>query len=435
VIVVVVAGATTALVVTVTSGSGSTDPRLVAASLGTIRQTISASGTIQATNEADLSFGVSGAVTAVKVTVGQQVTAGTALATIDSAQLSASVAQAQASLATAQSRLSADQTSGAPAAQVSADQQAITATQAGLADAQGSLGKATLTSPIAGTVAAVNLTVGQQVGSGSGGGTSSGGGGSATAGTGGGGTGGGATGGGGGAAAGGAAGGASSGAASTTTSGSASSTAQIVVLGTDSYKVTASVDDTQVGQVKTGQQAVITANGSTATIYGTVASVGLLATQSGGVATYPVVVDVTGNPGGLHVGAAAQLQIITRQLTNVLTVPTTAVHYTGSTAQVYEMSGGHQVAHPVTVGLSYAGQTEITKGLAAGDMVVVPTTGAANGRGGATRNGGAGGGGFGGGGFGGGGFGGGGGGGFGGGGGGAGGVRGGGGGTGGGGTR
>ncbi|WP_239334544.1 efflux RND transporter periplasmic adaptor subunit, partial [Frankia sp. CiP3] len=338
--VIIVAGSITVGLAVSSSAPGST-PRQVAASLGTIRQAVSATGIVQAAHEADLTFGVSGRVTTVSVTVGQQVSAGQPLATVDSAALTASVAQAQASVSTNQSRLSADQTAGATAAQLNADNQAITAAQDGLAAAQRSLAQASLTSPIAGTVAAVNLAVGQQV---SGGGT-------ATSGAGGGGS-----------------------ASSTSTSASSASSAQVVIVGSDGYKINTSVDDTQIGQIKTGNQSVITPNGATTTLFGTVSTVGLLPTQSSGVATYPVTIDVTGIPAGLHLGASAQVQIIVRQLTDVITVPTAALRYTGSQAQVYQLIGGRQTPRAVTAGVSSGGVTQITAGLAAGDMVVVPDT-------------------------------------------------------------
>ncbi|WP_322780993.1 efflux RND transporter periplasmic adaptor subunit [Frankia sp. Cas4] len=375
VVAVVIVAGSIAVGVAVWPSATASSPRQVAASLGTIRQAVSATGVIQAAHEADLTFGVSGKVTAVSVTVGQQVTAGQALATVDSAALAASVAQAQASVATSQSRLSADQAAGASDAQLNADNQTITAAQDGLGAAQRSLAQAILTSPIAGTVAAVNLTVGQQV---SGGGTTASGGGS------------------------GGGGGSTSGSASTTST--SASSAQVVVVGSDGYKITTTVDDTQIGQIKSGNQSVITPNGATTTVFGTVATVGLLPTQSSGVATYPVIIDVTGTPAGLHLGASAQVQIIVRQLTDVLTVPTAALHYTGSQAQVYELTGSKQTPRAVTVGVSSGGVTQITDGLGAGDMVVLPDS-APTGRvrgGTGTPTGGTGGG-FGGGGFGGGG--------------------------------
>ena len=65
------------------------------------------------------------------------------------------------------------------------------------------------------------------------------------------------------------------------------STAQVVVVSTGSYVVNTTVDSTQVGQIKVGDQATITVSGSTTPVYGTVGSIGLLATTTSGVAPSP----------------------------------------------------------------------------------------------------------------------------------------------------
>jgi multidrug efflux pump subunit AcrA (membrane-fusion protein) len=144
------------------------------------------------------------------------------------------------------------------------------------------------------------------------------------------------------------------------------------VISTGTYVVNASVDDTEVGQLKVGDQAIIVPNGWTSQILGTVASVGLVGSQSSGIATYPVTIDVTGTPGTLPIGASAQISIIIKQLTDVVVVPRGAVHQDGERSVVYEMVGGKQVAHPVTVGLSAGGQTQITEGVTAGTRIVLP---------------------------------------------------------------
>ncbi|MGB7796777.1 MAG: hypothetical protein WBL53_11060, partial [Pseudonocardiaceae bacterium] len=270
-------------------------------------------------------------------------------------------------------------------AQVNADDAALASANAQLTVAQQNLSKATLTAPFAGTVAAVTLTVGQQVS-----GTSSAGSGASAAGSGGG------SGGGGPAGAGGSGGSAASSVAATSTT--TTSNAQVVVISTGSYVVNASVDDTEVGQLKSGEQAVIVPNGATNQIFGTVASVGMVGSQSSGVATYPVTIDVTGSPAGLAIGASTQVSIIVKQLTDVLVVPRAAVHQDAGRSVVYEMAGGKQVAHPVTVGLSTGGQTQIIDGLAAGTRIVLPAAPTGTGSGSAGRGGGAGAGGFGGGG-------------------------------------
>jgi len=337
--------------------------RLVAASTSTVRQTVTASGTIEPAAQDSLSFAVPGQVTSVRVSAGQRVKAGAVLATVDSAALTASVAQARATLAGNQARLSDDTAAGGSATQLSADSAAVTAAQGQLSSAQASLAQATLTSPIAGVVATVNLSVGQQVGSGSGSSGSGSGSGSASSGT----------------------GSASSGSGSATPS-----SAQFLVISTDSWIVNTSVDATQVGLLAVGDQAEISTGTGAAVSYGTVASIGLIASNSTGVASYPVVVSVTGSPAGLHAGATGTVTLIYRQLSDVLVVPSTAVHQVAGRSVVYELAGGKQVAHPVTVGLSSGGSSQITAGLAEGTEVVVPSAGGAGrtGGGGTGRTGG-----------------------------------------------
>ena len=84
--------------------------------------------------------------------------------------------------------------------------------------------------------------------------------------------------------------------AAAASSSSTSSTGQVVVIGTDSYIVNTTVDDTDIGQVAEGDQATVTPTGATTVDYGTVASIGLIATETSDVATFPVVIDVTGRP-------------------------------------------------------------------------------------------------------------------------------------------
>jgi hypothetical protein len=148
--------------------------------------------------------------------------------------------------------------------------------------------------------------------------------------------------------------------------------------------VNTSVDATQVGLLATGDQAEISTGTGAAVVYGTVASIGLIASNSTGVASYPVVVKVTGSPSGLHAGATGTVTLIYRQLSDVLVVPSTAVHQVNGRSVVYEMAGGKQVAHPVTVGLSSGGSAQITAGLVEGTEVVVPSTGGAARTGGGT---------------------------------------------------
>jgi macrolide-specific efflux system membrane fusion protein len=340
---VVLVGAAVGLSLWLTSGSSpatglSVTTVTVPVTTGTIQQTVASSGTIEPASQADLNFAVSGTVTAVNVKAGQTVAAGQALASVSTTALSEDVSAAQAQVAAAEDRLASDEAAGATASSLDTDEASVTSAQSSLSTAQTNLGDASLTSTISGTVASVSLTVGQQVT-----GTGSGGGGSGTGGS-----------------------------DSAASSADSSTTGQIVVIGTDSYIVNTTVDDTEIGQIATGDQVDITPTGSTTPVYGTVGSVSLIGSQTSDVTTFPVVVDVTGNPTGLYAGATADVSIIVKQLNDVTEVPTGAISFgTNGQATVTQVtSGGAHVVKDVTVGAAENGETQVTGGVSAGDKVL-----------------------------------------------------------------
>jgi membrane fusion protein, macrolide-specific efflux system len=358
---VVVVAAAVALPLWLTSGSSTptglsiTTVTVPVTGGNTMQQFVSSSGTIEPANQANLNFAVSGTVTAVDVKAGQTVTAGQALATVDTTVLNEQLSAAEASLTSAQDRLSSDEASGATTSTLDSDEASLTSAESSLSTAQTNLNDASLTSTIAGTVASVSLTVGQQVT-----GTGSGGGGTGSNGS-------------------GASGSGDSGASSSDDTGSSgSSSGQIVVIGTDSYIVNTSVDDTQIGQITDGDQVDITPTGSSstaataaATIYGTVGSISLVGSQTSDVTTFPVVVNVTGNPSGLYAGGSADVNIIVKQLNDVTEVPTGAISYSSSgQATVTEVVNGAHVVKDVTVGAAQSGETQITSGISPGAKVL-----------------------------------------------------------------
>ncbi|HUY62117.1 MAG TPA: biotin/lipoyl-binding protein [Candidatus Dormibacteraeota bacterium] len=248
-------------------------------------------------------------------------------------QATAQVQQATTQLSGAQTALSIVE-AGAPAAQVAADRASVVVAQAQLAAARMALGAGRLISPIAGVVAAVGIMPGQSVGGG-----------------------------------GGAAAKATAAAGGSVTPNSAG--ADITVVGTGAYEVQTSVSDTQIGQVKLGDQVVVTPAGLTRPVYGTVSQIGLIAIQGQAVATYPVTVAVTGHPAGLFAGASASVSIVVLDRAAVLTIPTSALHTRGPRTTVLELIDGKAVPHRVTVGATSPTVTEITSGLRAGTQVVV----------------------------------------------------------------
>ncbi len=358
--------------------------RTVPASLQTMQQTVTSTGTIEPATQADLSFQQSGTVQTVPVHVGEHVTKGQTLATIDGATLRSQVTLAQAQVTQARTQVTA--ASGGTATQVASANAQLAAAQAKLSSAQSALAQTALTSPIDGVVASVNIAVGANVGSGSSGaGSSSGASGRAGA------------------------GGSGNGSGSGSSGSSSTGSADISVISTSSWVVDEGVSSADLPRIKTGLEAQILPTGSRQPVFGTVSSIGLVASSStSGTAQFPVTITVTGHPTGLYAGTTASVSIIVRQLQDVLAIPTAAIHTNGSQTVVTVLYGSRQVTTPVTIGQIFGAQTQITAGLSAGQQVVLPATtgrpGGTTGTGGSfTRNGGFGGG-LGGGGFGGGGF-------------------------------
>jgi multidrug efflux pump subunit AcrA (membrane-fusion protein) len=311
---------------------------------GTYQQTVSGTGTLEPTRQADLDFAVSGRVTSVLVGAGDHVEKGEKLATLDTSSLDAALTSAQAQLDAAQAQRDDDVDADASSTQLSADRAAVAAAESALSQAQDDLESATLRSTMTGTVASVDLTVGDQVsGSSSNGSNGS--------------------------------NGATGGATSDPTGGSdTTTTSQVVVVSPRHFKVVADVAADDVSQVKKGMQAQLTPNGATDPVYGTVTAVGLVAeASSSGAATFPVTVVVTGAQPKLYAGTSATVSIITKQVTGVLAVPAMALHTSGSTTYVEKLVGGKQVRTTVKVGDTYGSNTEVTSGLAAGDKVVLAT--------------------------------------------------------------
>jgi macrolide-specific efflux system membrane fusion protein len=292
-----------------------TSPVVVAVSVGTQRQTVSATGTVQPAERADLSFSVTGEVTEVLVKEGDTVKAGQALAQVDDTLL-------QAQLTAAQARLDAAEDQAADSDDASADA-AVVSAESDVAAARESVEQATLTAPMAGTVAAVDLAVGDRVGS-------------------------------------------------QQQSGAEDSTAQVTVVSTGTFVVEAKVSAADAAKVKQGLATEITPIGADEPVEGTVRIVGLVAeADSSGAATFPVTVDVTGERDDLYAGSSATVAIVVEERENVLTVPAMALHTEDGTTYVNKVDGEKTVRVDVEVGESFGIQTEITAGLSEGDQVEV----------------------------------------------------------------
>jgi multidrug efflux pump subunit AcrA (membrane-fusion protein) len=390
------------------SAAATPTDQVVAATSGDLSRTVSATGTVAAAQQASLSFGSAGTVTAVNVKAGDTVTTGEVLATIDPVQLQAAVSSAQSGVASAEAKLSDDRAAGASSTQISADDASLTSANDALTSAQSDLAGASLVATFDGTVASVNLSAGEQLGSGGNGATTATGSGSGS-------------------------GQSSSSLGSGSGNGfggnnnsSSSSTAngQIELVSSGHYTVSLGVGSSDIAQVAAGQSATLTvtnavtnrgfggfarlfggggatngggngnggngnggngnggngtqngggATGATAT--GTVTDVGRVATASSGVASYPVTITFDAPATQFFVGATVTGAIDVATVHNAVQVPSRAVTTDTngrSTVQVATdgTAGGARQTRVVTTGLVTGGETQIVSGLRAGESVVI----------------------------------------------------------------
>ncbi|WP_368498422.1 HlyD family efflux transporter periplasmic adaptor subunit [Herbiconiux sp. A18JL235] len=200
-----------------------------------------------------------------------------------------------------------------------ADQAEIEVAKSDLAIAQQQLTLAALTSPIAGMVAAVSLAVGDTV----------------TA---------------------------------------ASTSAAITVLGDDGYLVSTTVTLANVPKLAVGQTASVPlASGEgDMPLTGVVSSIGVLdVSTDSSTPSYDVVIALDPTDQTLLTGASAQVEVAVASQASVLTVPTSAVHRSGTDYTVDLLVGGTSQPTPVEVGAMGAERTEITSGVSEGDVVVL----------------------------------------------------------------
>ena len=232
----------------------------------------------------------------------------------DEAALAASLGSSSSSSGSS-APTSSTKTAAATPSQVAADQATLDADKATLSEAQASLNQATLSSPIAGTVVSVGIVAGQNVSAGS-------------------------------------------------------TSAQIVVMTPGAYEVSTTVSVSNVGQVKVGDAATVTLDGTTTPLTGTVSQIGPPPTSSSST-SYPVVISIPQTLTGIHDGASASVSIVLSEAKGAVAVPTSAVHHLSRTSYVTEIRNG--TAQNVTVQVGTVGDllTQITSGVKAGDTVVL----------------------------------------------------------------
>lgn len=134
-----------------------------ASTSGSSPDLVTASAEIVPVREVQLSFPLTGTVKSVDVKEGDRVTAGQTLAVLDTTILEAKVAEAEAAVATAETQVRYLRRVGSSAEQLDSAQASVDRATALLESAKAALAQATLTAPIDGTVAALDIAPGEVV--------------------------------------------------------------------------------------------------------------------------------------------------------------------------------------------------------------------------------------------------------------------------------
>ncbi|MFD0973781.1 efflux RND transporter periplasmic adaptor subunit [Plantactinospora endophytica] len=319
--------------------------RTVAAAQGTVTATVSAAGSVRSASTATATFATSGTVTAIRVQVGDKVTKGQALAVVDDTAARRQLDAARANLDAAQAALDRAQDADGDTSEAEAQ---VDQAELDVDEAEDAVAGTTLKAPMAGTVTAVNGTVG---GSASGnGGTGSNnntnGGGNAPGGT--------------------------SNSGGDTGSGSAAGFIEIADL--TRLEVSASIAEADATKLKTGQTGTVTWNAlpearSTAKL----AAVDPNATTANNIVTYGVTFTLDDLPDGVRAGQSVNVSVTVGQAANVVYVNSAAVTSAGNRHTVTVMENGQRTVRAVEVGLEGDNTTEITSGLTAGEQVLINT--------------------------------------------------------------
>ncbi|MEU4237631.1 HlyD family efflux transporter periplasmic adaptor subunit [Actinoplanes sp. NPDC026619] len=327
-----------------TTTAANASVRSVPVQQGTVTKTVSADGTVESATTATGSFVTGGTVTAIYVKVGSVVKKGQLLAKVDPADAQRTLDAAETDLDAANDALDRAEDAGSD---TSTAENEVAQAQDTVDSAQAGVDGTVLKAPMAGTVTAVNGTLGSSSSgsSSSSSGSSSG-------------------------------GGSSTGGGSTSTSSSSSSSSGFVeIADLTKMQVTADFAEADATKLKEKQAADVTWNalsGTTATAK--VTAIDPSGTTSNSVVTYGVTLTLDKVPTGAKVGQTVSVSVTTGTVADATFVNSAAVTTVGTRHTVTVVTNGTQETRQVEIGLEGDEATQITSGVTVGEAVVLKTS-------------------------------------------------------------
>ncbi|MCW2744846.1 MAG: hypothetical protein JWM48_1396 [Mycobacterium sp.] len=147
----------------------------------------------------------------------------------------------------------------------------------------------------------------------------------------------------------------------------ASATAVIGISAPDGYQLTTTVPTASIQRIAIGEPASVVPDGGATPLSATVTSIA----ANPGTSGYQVLLGVTGPSTGLHQGSSAAVHLTTGSQSDVMLVPTSAVHTLGTRHVVEVLTGGAVKNTVVTLGTMGPAQTQVLSGLTVGEKVVL----------------------------------------------------------------
>ncbi|GIE75407.1 RND transporter [Actinoplanes philippinensis] len=303
-----------------TTRASASGVRTVVATQGTVTRTVSADGAVASASTATATFTTAGTVTAIPVKVGQTVSAGTLLAKVDPTAAQRDLDLAEANLEAARDALDRAEDAGTDTDNAS---HAVTEAKLAVDEAEAAVAGTRLIAPMAGTVVAVNGSLG----------------------------------------------------GSSAVTGDATK-GFVDLADLTKLQITAAFSEADATELKAGQSATIVWNAlQNAETTGEVVAVDPTATTENSVVTYGVTVSLPNPPDGAKPGQTVTVSVVTGSVEKAVMINSAAVTTAGNRHTVTVLdSAGRQEIRQVQVGLEGDDAAQITSGLASGERVVVPTS-------------------------------------------------------------
>lgn len=244
------------------------------------------------------------------------------------AQAQAAIAQSEAAMTSAKAQVAQAQASlaklreGASREQIAVTEAQVKQAETALAQARLNLDNTVLKSPIAGTVAEINVKVGELPNA---------------------------------------------------------ARPALVIINTDPFHLDVDVDEIDIGQLAAGQTANVTLEAlPNAVVTGKVDRISPTAQIEGGVTSYAVRIILDLTDAALRAGMSGTANITTAEVDNVIVLPNRAIQVdqNAGTNYVEKLVDGVPQRVTVRVGMRNEGQTEIVEGVAEGDVIILPNTSA-----------------------------------------------------------